>query len=227
MSTSTPFFLRQLGAGLRAFLVLSVILGIAYPLVMTGVARVVFPGRADGSLVESPDGSTVGSELIGQPFTRPVMKNGEPVKDAAGVPVTEPDAAYFQSRPSAAGTGYDPLSTSASNYGPENKEFVTLVKERRAAVAELDGVDPARVSPDALLASGSGLDPHISPDYAEQQVARVAEVRGLDLAQVQKLVDEHTEGRQLGFLGESHINVLLLNLALDGLGGSSPLADSE
>ena len=227
MATSTPVFLRQLGAGLRTFLVLSVILGIAYPLVMTGVAQVLFPGRADGSLVESPDGATVGSELIGQPFTRPVMKNGEPVKDAAGVPVTEPDPAYFQSRPSAAGTGYDPLSTSASNYGPENADLIALVEERRAAVRELDGVDGAQVPADALLASGSGLDPHISPAYAEQQVERIAEARGLEPERVRELVDEHTQNRMLGFLGEPHVNVLMLNLALDELATATGEADSQ
>ncbi len=147
--------------------------------------------------------------------------------DADGVPVTVPDPAYFQSRPSAAGTGYDPLSTSASNYGPENPDLVALVEERRAAVAELDGLDGARVSPDALLASGSGLDPHISPAYAAQQVARVARERGLEPARVQELVDEHTQGRALGFLGEPHVNVLMLNMALDRLTGAPDEADSQ
>ena len=226
MTTSTPVFLRQLGAGLRTFLVLSVVLGLVYPLAMTGIAQVLFPGRADGSLVDAGD-ATVGSELIGQPFTRVVMKDGEPLKDADGVPVTAPDPAYFQSRPSAAGTGYDPLSSSASNYGPENQDLIALVRERRDSTAKLDGVDPARVSPDALLASGSGLDPHISPAYAAQQVGRVAKARGLDPARVQELVAEHTEGRVLGFLGEPRINVLLLNLALEGLGGEQNLADSD
>ncbi|MGH3332713.1 MAG: potassium-transporting ATPase subunit C [Nocardioidaceae bacterium] len=226
MTSSTSPALRQVGAALRTFLALTVVLGLVYPLAMTGIAQVVFPDNADGSLVESSDGA-VGSELIGQAFTRPVMKNGEPVMDADGVPVTVPDPAYFQSRPSAAGTGYDPLSTSASNYGPENPDLVALVEERRAAVAELDGLDGAQVSPDALLASGSGLDPHISPTYAEQQVARVAEGRGLEPDQVRKLVDEHTQGRALGFLGEPHVNVLMLNMALDRLTGAPDEADSQ
>ena len=111
------------------------------------------------------------------------------------MPVTEPDPAYFQSRPSAAGGGYDPLSSSASNYGPENPDLVALVEERRALVAELDGVDPDQVPPDALLASGSGLDPHISPAYAHLQAARVARERGLAAEQVRRLVDDLTQGR--------------------------------
>jgi K+-transporting ATPase ATPase C chain len=229
MSTSTPTSLRQLGAGLRALLVLTVILGLAYPLVMTGIAQVVFPGRADGSLVES-DGKAVGSELIGQPFTRPVLEDGEPAVDDDGVPVTEPVPAYFQPRPSAAGTGYDPLSSSASNYGAENEELIALVEERREVAAELDGVSPDQVAPDALLASGSGLDPHISPAYAEQQVPRVARERGLSEAEVRRLVEEHTSSRALGFLGEPHVNVLLLNLALDestGRPDAQAAADSQ
>ena len=226
MASPTPFALRQVGAALRAFLVLTVILGLVYPLTMTGVAQVLFPDRADGSLVETSDG-VVGSELIGQSFTRPLLENGEPMLGKDGTPVTAPDPAYFQSRPSAAGAGYDPLASSASNYGPENEELIALIEERRAAVAELDRVDGTQVSPHALLASGSGLDPHISPDYADQQVDRVAEARGLDLEQVRDLVDEHTGGRMLGFLGEPHVNVLLLNLALDELSGVQALADSK
>jgi K+-transporting ATPase ATPase C chain len=214
MTTATPTALRQLGAATRVFLALTVVLGLVYPLVMTGVAQVLFPDNADGSLVES-GGEVVGSEIIGQAFTRPVTENGEPMTDDSGAPVTAPDPAYFQSRPSAAGAGYDPLSSSASNYGPENDELIALVEERRAAAAELDGVDPGAVVPEALLASGSGLDPHISPAYAEQQVARVARERGLEPGEVRGLVAEHTSGRTLGFLGEPHVNVLMLNLALD------------
>jgi K+-transporting ATPase ATPase C chain len=224
--TSTPNALRQLGAAARALLVLTVVLGLAYPLAMTGVAQALFPDNADGSLVESGD-RTVGSEIVGQSFTRAVTEDGEPVLDADGVPVTEPDPAYFQSRPSAAGTGYDPLSSSASNYGPENEELIALVEERRAEAAELDGVDAAEVPPDALLASGSGLDPHISPAYADQQVARVARQRGLAPEQVRRLVEEHTAGRALGFLGEAGVNVLMLNLALDELRGATEQADSQ
>lgn len=205
---------RQLLAGVRALLVLTVVLGLGYPLAVTGMAQVVFPGRADGSFVQAGD-EVVGSSLIGQQFAQPVLENGVPVIGEDGVAVTEPDPAYFQPRPSAAGAGYDPLATSASNYGAENPEFVALVEKRRAAVAAFDGVRPDAVAPDALLASGSGLDPDISPQYAEQQVARVARERGLSAELVRSLVAEHTSGRTLGFLGAPHVNVLLLNLALD------------
>lgn len=226
MTTTSPVFLRQLGAGLRTFLALTVVLGVVYPLVMTGVAQLVFPDAADGSLVKSGK-AMVGSSLIGQPFTRPLMKQGEPVLDASGAPVTPPDPAYFQSRPSAAGAGYDPQSSSASNYGPENEVLITQIEQRRAAVARLDGVAPASVAPDALMASGSGLDPHISPQYAAKQVHRVARARGIRAPLVQRLVDEHTQGRVLGFLGEPRVNVLMLNLALDDLAERSKQADSK
>jgi len=213
MGIGTSPALRQYLAALRTFLVLSVILGLAYPLVMTGIGQAVLGGNADGSFV-AQDGKTVGSDLIGQAFTRPALVNGEPAEDADGNPVVEADPAYFQSRPSAAGAGYDPLSTSASNLGPESADLIAAVKDRRAVAARLDGVAPRRVPADALLASGSGLDPHISPAYALQQVARVARERGLDAARVRALVDEHTQGRTLGFLGEPRVNVLQLNLAL-------------
>jgi K+-transporting ATPase ATPase C chain len=226
MASTTPPALRQIGAALRAFLAMTVVLGLAYPLAMTGIAQVLFPDRADGSLVATADG-VVGSELIGQSFARPVLEDGETRTDEDGAVVTAPDPAYFQSRPSAAGAGYDPTASSASNYGPENEELIALVEERRATVAALDEVTPEQVVPDALLASGSGLDPHISPEYAEQQVARVAAARGLDLEQVRKLVEDHTGGRMLGFLGEPHVNVLLLNLALDGITEPTSAADSE
>lgn len=186
--------LTQLTVAARALLVLSVLLGLAYPLTVTGVAQLVMPGRADGQIVER-DGRAVGSRLIGQSF--------------------EGRDDYFQSRPSAAGDGYDPLASSASNLSPTNPEFIATVRERIAAVAERDGVEPADVAPDAVLASGSGLDPHISPAYAEQQVARVARERGLPAARVRALVAEHTTGRTLGILGEARVDVLALNMALD------------
>ena len=216
MATRTSSTLRQYGAALRTLLLLTLILGLAYPLAMTGFAQVAFSNNANGSLVVRY-GTTVGSTLIGQEFTKPVLKNGQPTKDAKGNPVVEADPRYFQSRPSAAGLGYDPTSSSASNLGPENKDLIASIKDRRAAAAKLDGVSPAQVAPDALLASGSGLDPHISPAYAQEQIPRVARVRGLSVAQVQKLVDENTQGRTLGFLGEPRVNVLTLNLALDAL----------
>lgn len=191
---------RQLWAGVRMLLVMTVILGLAYPLAMTGFAQVVFPGKADGSLVEH-DGKVVGSSLLGQSF------DGHPE--------------YFQSRPSAAGDGHDPLTSGASNLGPESEDLVSAIEERRAAAAQLDGTDPAEVAPDALLASASGLDPHISPEYAAQQVDRVARERGLSAAAVRDLVDRYTDGRSLGFIGEPHVNVLLLNLALDRRPGTA------
>jgi K+-transporting ATPase ATPase C chain len=207
---------RQYVAALRTLLALTVIFGLAYPLVMTGIAQAAFHGNANGSLVHR-DGKVVGSDLIGQGFTKPVLVNGKPKKDADGNPVVEADPKYFQSRPSAAGLGYDPLSTSASNLGPENKDLISAIKQRRSAAATLDGVSPSSVPPDALLASGSGLDPQISPAYAREQIARIARVRGLSESEVRKLVDDHIQGRPLGFLGEPRVNVLELNLALDAL----------
>lgn len=191
MFTST---VRQLAPALRLLLVLTVLLGLAYPLVLTGFAQTVVPGRADGSLIER-DGKVVGSSLIGQSFA------------------DQPQ--YFGSRPSAAGDGYDPLASSASNLGPESPDLLAAVEERRVAAAELDGTAPAQVAADALLASGSGLDPHITPEYAAQQVDRVARERGVPVAEVTRLVQQYTQGRTLGFLGEPRVNVLLLNLALD------------
>ena len=214
MATRTSSLLRQHAAAFRALLVLTVITGVVYPLVLTGVAQLAFHGNADGSLVQHA-GTTMGSDLVGQSFTRPVMRNGSPEKDANGNAVMAPDPRYFQSRPSAAGHGYDPLATSASNLGPDNPVLVHAVEQRRAAVVRLDGVPPARVPPDALLASGSGLDPHISPAYARLQVARVARARGLSPRRVSALVAAHVQGRTLGFLGEPRVNVLRLNLALD------------
>jgi potassium-transporting ATPase KdpC subunit len=199
MATYSSSELRQVGAAIRGFLVLTVILGLAYPLLMTGIAQAVFGDRADGSLVHSED-RVVGSQLIGQRFTD---------VDGAALPQ------YFQPRPSAA--AYDPLASGASNLGPDNPELVAEVQARRSTVAEQNGVSRRAIAPDALTASGSGLDPHISPQYADQQVRRVADARGLSTARVRFLVRRHTEGRPLGFLGEPTVNVLMLNLALDRL----------
>jgi K+-transporting ATPase ATPase C chain len=197
--------LRQLWPAFRAMLVMTVLVGLAYPLALTGFAQVAVQHKADGSLVER-DGKVVGSSLIGQSF--------------------DGKSQYFQSRPSAAGDGYDPLASSASNLGPESPDLLQAIKERRAAAAALDGTTPADVAPDALEASGSGLDPHISPAYADQQVARVARERGVSPSEVRKLVEKYTDGRTFGFLGEPHVNVLLLNLALDrASAGSRGTAD--
>lgn len=203
MTQATSVYLRQLGAAVRALLALTVVLGLAYPLAMTGIAQGAFSDNADGSLVHV-DGKPVGSDLIGQAFVD---------KDGAALPQ------YFQSRPSAAGDGYDPLATSASNLGAENRDLIKAIRQRREEVAARDGVPPSDVAPDALLASGSGLDPHISPVYAAQQVERVAKARGIDADRVRDLVAEHTSERVIGFLGEERVNVLELNLALDRLTG--------
>lgn len=195
-------------AALRALLVLTVLLGLGYPLAVTALAQVALPGRADGSLVRS-GGAVVGSSLIGQSFL-----------DASGNPLPQ----WFQPRPSAAGAtdqnpgGYDPNASGASNLGPNNPDLVALVEKRRAAVAAFEGVPADQVPADAVTASGSGLDPDISPQYAALQVDRVARARGLDRAVVARLVREHTTGRTLGFLGEPRVNVLELNLALARLG---------
>ena len=218
MTTPLPTTVRQLAAGTRALLVLTVLLGLGYPLLMTGAAQLLFHGNANGSLVTA-HGRTVGSDLIGQAFTRPETRHGRTVTDASGAPVLVADPSYFQSRPSAAGTGYDPLATSASNYALDNPVLVKGVRQRQAQAAALDGVPPGRVAPDAVLASGSGLDPQISPAYAAEQVSRVARVRHLPRSQVLALVDRCTKGRTLGFLGEPRVNVLQLNLALDALPG--------
>ncbi|MFI7688718.1 potassium-transporting ATPase subunit C [Nonomuraea sp. NPDC049655] len=271
-----PSWVRQHLAALRAVAVLTALLGIVYPLVTTGVAQALFNGRANGSIVEK-DGRAVGSALIGQSFT-----------DADGKPIRT----YFQSRPSAAGDGYDPTSSGASNLGPEDvvdtlpvageegrQSLLTQVCARSRAAGELEGVSGARpyctpdgvgavlkvfpdravsvnqacpatpfvatyqgrrvecaepgedyaagrtvpvrgeaeakVPADAVTASGSGLDPHISVAYAELQARRVARERGLGQAEVERLIKEHTTGRAVGFMGEPAVNVLELNLALD------------
>lgn len=184
-------YLRSLIASLRLLLVLSVVLGLGYPLAVTAAARVV-PGRADGSML-TRDGRVVGSALIGQPFTGP---------------------GWFLPRPSVAGAGYDPLASGASNLGPDNPDLLGTVAGRRAEVAAREGVAPAAVPADAVTASGSGLDPDISPAYARLQVARVARTRGLAQADVAALVEAHVQGRWLGVVGEPHVDVLRLNLAL-------------
>jgi K+-transporting ATPase ATPase C chain len=185
---------RQLLPALLVFLALTVLTGVVYPLVLTGIAQVAFPGRADGSLIER-DGVVVGSRLLGQGFTA---------------------ARYFQPRPSAAGEGYDAAASSASNLGPTNDDLLSTIRERVAAYRQLNGVAPGDDVPvDAVTASGSGLDPHISPENARLQARRVADARGISLARVLDLVEKHTDGRSLGFLGEPGVNVLELNLALD------------
>ncbi|MFC4555005.1 potassium-transporting ATPase subunit KdpC [Georgenia faecalis] len=204
MNTSTRATGRATWVAVRATAVLTLVLGVGYTAVVTGFAQLAMPAQADGSMVHDDDGTAVGSALIGQSFL-----------DADGNPLPQ----YVQPRPSAAGDGYDGGASSGSNWGPENTDLVAAVEERRQQVADLNGVDPASVPPDALTASGSGLDPHISPEYARLQVERVAQARGVAPEEVRALVDAHTEGRSLGYLGEPTVNVLELNLALDGLEG--------
>jgi len=185
---------KTLDVACRLALVTLILTGLAYPLAITGLTRVVFPRRASGSLVIAADGRVVGSELIGQAFH---------------------GAAYFQPRPSAAGSGYDAANSSGSNLGPTSarlKERVTSELARlRAENPDASGPVPA----DLATASGSGLDPHLSPEAAAWQVPRIAVARNVDRNRVQAIVDAHTEGRQFGFLGERRVNVLPLNFALD------------
>jgi len=186
--------LRQSLAGLRLLLVMTVLLGVGYPVAVWAAAQ-AFGERADGSPVRL-DGEVVGSLLIGQQF--------------------EGDE-WFLPRPSAG--GYDTLASAPSNLGPLSTDLIASIEERRAEVADREGVPASRVPPDALTASGSGLDPHISPAYAALQAPRVAEANGLTVEEVERLVEEHTDGRGLGFLGEPGVNVLGLNLAVATAGG--------
>ena len=192
---------RQANVALRAMVVFTLLLGVGYTLLITGIGQVALPWQANGSLVER-NGTAVGSALLGQSTV-----------DADGNPLAQ----YFQSRPSAAGDGYDGQASSGSNLGPENADLIAAVMKRRAAIAAFEGVDKSQVPADAVTSSASGLDPHISPAYALLQVKRVAVARGLDESAVRTLVQSQIQQRDLGFLGEPRVNVLALNLALDTL----------
>lgn len=184
--------LRQLRPAIVMIALFTLLLGVAYPLAITGVAQVAFPSQADGSLIRDAQGRVVGSALIGQPF--------------AG-------ARYLHPRPSAAGDGYDASASSGSNLGPLNTDLAERIKTDAAAVRADTG---ATVIPaDAVTTSASGLDPHISPAYARLQAARVAQARGVDVRVVQQVIDANTEGTLLGFIGQPRVNVLLTNRALD------------
>jgi len=186
--------MRQFWIALKATLLLTVITGIAYPLLVTGLARVIFPKQAGGSLIQS-GGRTIGSELIGQRFTRPE---------------------YLHGRPSAAGNdGYDGLSSGGSNLGPTSQKLADRVKDDVAKFRAENPGYTGPVPPDMVTASGSGLDPDLSPESADAQAARVAAARGIGVDRVRALIAANTEGRQFGVLGEPRVNVLKLNLALD------------
>jgi len=185
---------QQILPGLRLKLFLTLVLGVLYPLGMTGISQILFPHQANGSLITA-DGKVIGSELIAQNFTKPE---------------------YFQPRPSAAGNdGFDATNSGGSNFGPTNQK---LIDRTKAAIEKFRKENPDYSGPlpaDLVTASASGLDPHLSPDSAKAQAARVAKARGVGAAQVQELVERSTQSRQLGFLGEPRVNVLKLNLALD------------
>lgn len=200
-SSRNPF--RQYFVAIRAMLVFTVVLGVGYTALLTGIGQLALPWQSNGSVITS-NGASVGSALIGQGFT-----------DKKGNALPE----WFQSRPSAAGTGYDATASSGSNYGPENADLVAAVKARRAAIARLNNVAGSSIPADALTASASGLDPQISPAYALLQVDRIARVRGLTKASVQNLVGQNIQQRDLGYLGEPRVNVLELNIALAKLKG--------
>ena len=204
MNSSSRATGRTVLVSIRAMVVLTLILGLGYTALITLVGQVALPAQANGYLVRDASGEVVGSSLIGQSFT-----------DADGAALPE----YFQSRPSAAGDGYDGGASSGSNLGPENTDLISSITERKTAIAEREGVAESEVPADAVTASGSGLDPHISPAYASIQVDRVARARNLPVDEVRTLVAEHTQGPDLGYLGGSTVNVVELNLALDRLGG--------
>ena len=185
--------MKNLVTALLMTIVTTVLFGLAYPLVITGLAQVIFPDNANGQLIREADGVVIGSRLLGQPFVSP---------------------GYFRLRPSAAGTnGYDASASSGSNFGPMNPKLTDRIK---SDVEKLQRENPGKPVPvDLVTTSGSGLDPHISPAAAEFQIPRVARERGIREDELRQIVSAHTEGRQFGFLGEPRVNVLELNLALD------------
>jgi potassium-transporting ATPase KdpC subunit len=209
---------RDLTNSILAIVVFTIMFGLAYPLLTTGVAQVLWPNKSDGSQVER-NGEVVGSRLIGQDFQRPVLdENGEPREDEEGNPVLEADPRYFQSRPSA--TGYSANVTFFNNLGPNSKELSDLFRENLATYLVRErrfnpGLRASDVPPDAVQTTASGVDPHISEANARIQARRVAEERGISLERVLELVDDNTDGRALGVLGEPGVNVLELNMAVD------------
>jgi K+-transporting ATPase ATPase C chain len=214
---------RDITTSVIAAIVFTILLGLVYPLVITGVSQVTFPGNANGQQIHA-GGKLVGSKIIGQAFADPKMKNGK-VLEEQGVVVTESDPRYFQSRPSATeGGAYNGAASTFSNLGPNSKATEEAIAEHIKAYIELEGpynpgLTAARVPVDAANSSGSNLDPEISPANARIQAHRVAAVRHLSLATVDGLVSRYTDARGVGFSGEPGVNVLELNLALDRLTG--------
>ena len=184
--------LSQLRPAIVMVALFTLLLGVAYPFAVTGVAQLAFPAQADGSLIRDADGRIVGSALIGQPFA---------------------EARYLHPRPSAAGDGYDASASSGSNLGPLNTDLAARIKTDADAIRADTGA--AVIPADAVTASASGLDPHISPAYARLQAVRVARARGVDVEAVRQVIDGNTEGALLGFIGQPRVNVLLTNRALD------------
>ncbi|MGA4847886.1 potassium-transporting ATPase subunit C [Streptomyces sp. G5(2025)] len=218
MNNSVGNTTRLLGAGLRALLVLTVVCGVLYPLAVTGVAQALFHDKANGSEIEA-NGRVVGSDLIGQRYDLPLKQ---------GRQTPEPDLRWFQPRPSnglgenSVNTRYKLLLSGATNLSGDSKDLIAQVKKAKAAIIKDNStttheVRPADVPADAVTSSASGLDPHISPAHAALQVHRVAQKNHVSVARVQTLVDENTEGRTLGFMGEPRVNVLRLNIALKEL----------
>jgi potassium-transporting ATPase KdpC subunit len=212
-----PSLVRQHIAAFRALLVFTVICGIIYPVVMVGVAQLAFRNQANGSLV-SYNGKVVGSSLLCQEFV-----------DSKGNPLPQ----YFQERPSAASSstvkndyGCDAGFSGAANLGPNNSTLTQDIKTAQQQIAASDHVKVSQIPPDAVTSSGSGLDPGISPQYADIQVNRVAAARHLPVSEVQALVNSYTQGRNLGFLGEPRVDVLTLNIALDELPGQAKYAQA-
>ncbi|MGW0629609.1 potassium-transporting ATPase subunit C [Streptomyces sp. NPDC002758] len=218
MNNSVSNTLRLLGAGLRALLVLTLVTGVIYPLVVTGIAQGLFSDKANGSEIKA-DGKVVGSSLIGQAYNLPLKKGQE---------TPDPDLKWFQGRPqnglgtNSVNTQYKLILSGATNRSGDNADLIKWVKDAKAAVVKDNSVagytvEPSQVPADAVTSSGSGLDPEISPQYAEIQVHRVAEKNNLPVDRVEKLVKDHTQGRTLGFMGEPRVNVLELNIALKEL----------
>ncbi|WP_405916435.1 potassium-transporting ATPase subunit C [Streptomyces sp. NBC_00728] len=218
MNNSVTNTARLLWAGLRALLVLTLVTGVLYPLAVTGVAQSLFSHQANGSEIKA-DGKVVGSSLIGQAYNLPLKK---------GRQTPEPDLKWFRGRPqnglgtNSVNTRYELILSGATNRSGDNKDLIDWVTAAKKAVIMDNSVPGYTVGPEdvpaeAVTSSGSGLDPDISPQYADIQVHRVAEKNGLPVAQVRKLVDEHTDGRTLGFIGEPRVNVLELNIALKAL----------